>query len=280
MKPINGYKYLIIILLIFCSIFIISCSTLIVAKATSATSAETPFTGLEIQGLSHVWQNNRWEYVDPNDSLVAGYWNDKEGKYEHTADILKGEWEGLFVSQSFKEIEKSFKDDSYWTAPNWENGTIKIPIPFDITKGGIIEQRIIPMIRKKSLLIKKLPDGTFILAPFPTQKVGSSRSPSDNSFNGYALIKGEISVSFITPLAEEQVGPELPPFDIKTGDLLVKISSENYFSFNTLSNFFAPNFLLEGPYQLMVDGATPSGQNFSFNNFLKDEGGRFIYLSE
>ena len=259
------------------------------------------FTGLEIEGLNHVWQNNRWEYVDPNDNLVAGFWNEKEGKYEHTADVLKGEWEGLFVSQSLEEVRSELKEDKEWTKENWNNGEIKVPIGFDITKGGVVEEikalgNVIQGTGAGTVIgIKDLPSGTIVFSPFPSlDETGPSFGWSDNSAN-FNIDKDSILFSFTfrntsqclipgngypdNPYnGSEYAGKEYPfvlgypVLEVNNNDILPRMPK--------VATSIVNPFIKENCQVLISANKQEGGLiSFSLKNFLQDEKGRFIFIS-
>jgi len=255
------------------------------------------FTGLEIEGLNHVWQNNRWEYVDPNDDTVAGFWNEKEGKYEHTADVLKGEWKGLFVSQSLKEVRNKLKEDKEWTAENWNNGETKIPLPFDPTKGGTVEEikALSNFIRGSKtgtvMGIRDLPSETVIFSPLPFEDTGLSFGWSDinASFN---IDKDSISLGFNFKKTSqclildngypdspynrpEYAGKGRPLF---LGYPILEVNNDDVLS-KTATAIINP-FLKEN-YQVLISSNQKGGGpiSFSFENLLRDEKGGFIFIA-
>lgn len=69
---------------------------------------KVPFTGLEIEGLNHVFQNNRWEYVDSSDGLVAGYWVEKEGRFELTGNVLIDRLRAYCINDLESNLEPVF----------------------------------------------------------------------------------------------------------------------------------------------------------------------------
>jgi len=242
------------------------------------------FTGLELKGLNHIWQNNRWEYVDPNDSLVAGFWSEKEGKYEHTANVLRGEWLGLFNTKSTQEVEKMLSQEG-WIEENWQNGKIKVPLPFMITKGGTIEEIETNVLNNRAtiLAVSDLSAGkTDILSPIGQPK-GVLFSPSDPPTpSSIHLIKGNVELSFL--FASRKVLDQFlnnvmgPDMEIKIGDKLLELTNETISS----SRLKLLSLLLDkDKYQLLLTiGSSKTGNalNFSFKNLLTDEKGRFILM--
>lgn len=262
-----------------------------------AESESKELSGLEIEGLTHVFRNNRWEYIDPNDGTVAGFWNEKEGRYEHVADVLRGEWTGLFVSQPLEEVKDELKDDEEWTKENWENGKIKIPITFDITKGGIIEeikaQGNIIRFSKPTIAIgiRNLSSETVIFSPFPFENTSLSFSWTTDDAR-FSINKDLISLTFNfkntsqclildngfpdNPYnAPEYVGKGRPVFlgypilEVGDNDVLSKITTA------------IVNPFLKENYQVLAlssqEGEGPI--NFSFENLLRDDKGRFVFIA-
>ncbi len=268
----------------------------VVDKNVSQTP-EAPFEGLKIEGLEHVFQNGRWEYIVPDDGLVAGYWNDKEGRYEHTASVLKGEWSGLFVFKLLGDIE-NLTSKKEWTKEDWENGEIKIPIPFMITKGGVIEEMEIfkqdrtfkPTERQTTLAVSNLPDKTALLMPFINLEHASSMlANSDSGLAGVNLIKDELWLTLYIGDIQAvndfhdiiQLEVALGNREIKFGDQLLEL---NKYSVLTSPMLKAINLSFDlNKYQILLSlskfkGSDTGGVNFTFDNLLKDEKGRFIFM--
>lgn len=295
-NPIRNKTFKIITTLFILATFVVS---VISCKESNLIEEAEPkeFTGIEINGLNHVWQNGRWEYVDPDDGIVAGFWNEKEGRYEHVADVLRGEWTGLFVSQSLEEVKNELKDDEEWTKENWENGKIKIPITFDITKGGIIEeikaQSNIVRFSKPTIAIgiRNLSSETVIFSPFPFENTSLSFSWTTNDAR-FSINKDSISLTFNfkntsqclildngfpdNPYnAPEYVGKGRPVFlgypilEVGNNDVLSKITTA------------IVNPFLKENYQVLAlssqEGEGPI--NFSFENLLRDNRGRFVFIA-
>jgi len=277
-----------------------------IEEASEGAGTESKkFTGLEIEGLNHVWQNNRWEYVDPNDSSVAGFWNEKEGKYEHTADVLKGEWKGLFVSQSLEEVRSELKEDKEWTAENWDNGEIKIPLTFDPTKGGIVEKiKALTgiIVAKKPYFImgfRDLPSETIIFLPFSPDdgqalygfeplEAGGIRNPD------ITLIKEGFHLFFNFKNTEQclitnndfpdnsnntQDNSEAPFQRLVLGSPFLEVGENEEIDKSLLDRI---NPFLKNNYQVIMSINYEGEKNnlgFSFNNLLRDEKGRFVYIN-
>lgn len=265
----------------------------------AVSEVKEAFTGLEIQGLNHVWQNGRWEYVDPNDSLVAGYWDNKEGKFELTANELRGEWKGLFVSQSLGEIEKNSKDSSDLTKTNWEKGVIKIPIPFPITDGAKIEKikSLIDILSGKPVFImgiNQINQSKFYLPLSPETGEASYGYTAGTYANpDITVSKGSLSLMFnfyktqqcLIPLNGFPDNPyfrgdklDLNFTRIALGFPFLEVNNEDVITKSFLNRI---NPLLKNQYQILmqmyVDGNHPV--DFSFDNFFQDSKGRFIYLN-
>jgi len=266
------------------------------ASSLSVETPEAPFTGLEIQGLNHVWQNNRWEYVDPNDNLVAGYWNDKEGKFELTSSVLKGEWSGLFVPKMAADIEKILAEkntDEDWTVEKWESGEAKIPIPFMITRGGNIEETKVNALgilkRKNALLVSDLPSETVIVCPL--YQIDGQFGPITKPYS-VEFAKGRITMNFVVP----QKNNDLSYFSdvlmhkidqqtnqtekIKLGTNFMELGNNENLSTGSLIPIaaFSKN-LREAQILIFVEESVNGGYfiNTSLKNFLTDDKGRFIF---
>lgn len=268
------------------------------ALSSSTETPEAPFTGLEIKGLNHVWQNNRWEYVDPNDNLVAGYWNDKEGRFELTSNVLRGEWNGLFVPKMTADIEKILAEkntDEDWTVEKWESGETKIPIPFMITKGGNIEEvkMTIPVptqggFRKTTaLLVTDLSLKTTIICPFYQieGQQGALHPPYLIRFG-----KGRVVMEFVVPQKNDisyfmntlmhKIDPQTHQTEkIKLGTPFMELWDSETLSAGYLAPFIVFSENLNKAQLLIECFETGDGYyiNTSLKNFLTDDKGRFIF---
>jgi len=258
---------------------------------------EAPFSGLEIEGLNATFQNDKWEYVDPNDGSVVGFWNENEGKYEHTASILKGEWKGLFVSQSLEEVKEKFEDEGEWTVNNWNNGKIKIPLPFDVTKGGLIEEikawgNFIRGSKTGTVIgISNLPSESIVFSPVPFREWNLlTRIMNDSA--SFGIVEDSVVLNFDFKNTSQCLipdngypdnpynGPEYtneyrllflgsPILQIKNDEVLPKTST-------LIVNPFVSN-----NFQVLITATEEDGGpiNFSFNNLLRDNEGRFIFIN-
>jgi len=262
---------------------------------TIESEVETPFAGLEIKGLDHIWQNNQWEYVDQKDGSMVGFWDENKDRFVLTSDVLKGEWEGLFIPKSPGEVEKMLAEggEKEWTVENWEKGEIKIPIPFDITKGGRLEQieagffGALTGLKAIIIGISDLPSNseTIIVSPLSHPDGGMTRSGGD--FNDTSLssyyARGMIELGFTFAHRDSQ------PFfgelysddrkEIKIGTPLLKLSSNDIIS-SPLFDLIDSS--LNDRYQLLLTASQQDvgkSLDITFNNFLTDEKGRFIYTN-
>jgi hypothetical protein len=249
------------------------------------------FIGLEIEGLNHVYQNGRWEYVDPNDNLTAGYWDEKEGKFELTSNVLRGDWKGLFVAQNSNKIEDP--SPGMWSKNNWNEKIIKIPIPFDIIKGGeikeiaaykdILARRIdINNFFGKTLIISNLSDGALIFTPYTPHSAFFGKDGN----NCTALFwRGGIRLYILYKDLEQYIGPleiNYTGKNMEVGVPILKVNKEDI-----LTSRFLPNDLLSRKYQIafIVHGMETQHEpleklEFSFENLLRNDKGQFIYFSE
>ena len=90
---------------------------------------------MAIAGLDLEWngETDQWEYLDPNDDLVAGYWDIEGQRFELLADELRGEWVGLWV-EADASVADRVAEDLVRGQPSWL-------VNFDIVKGtGRIKQ--------------------------------------------------------------------------------------------------------------------------------------------
>ena len=262
--------------------------------SVESREVEVVFSGLEIEGLETIFQNGRWEYVDQDDGLVAGYWDDKEGRYEHTASILKGEWKGLFVNAIEKknEVRASLKENDNWTIDRWEQGKIKLLLPFEMKLSviveekkalGIVKEGVIP----KVLLVSGLLSDTLIYAPFTVVSDNISiRMPnSESSISGLTIDVGNnqpiLDIWFKNleqKIDNDDIEQEEPP--IKFGVPFLRVDKDDVL---TRKSLIVINPFLKGEYQILFSAFNSNASglpiDFSFKNLLRDKEGRFIYLN-
>jgi hypothetical protein len=265
------------------------------------SNSEITFNGLNIEGLKPVFQNGRWEYLCYNDNSIVGYWNENRGRYEHTAEVLKSEWKGLYKKTTLEEVREQLADNDELTLNNWENGGIKLPIPFNISKGGTIKKikAITPVILAKApfsmMGFKDLPSGTIIFSPFSPDNgmVSYGYKPLENNNVKYpdiSFIKERLSLLFNFRNPEECLIPNNDfPNNLIEGQeeferivlgypfLEIEQSEEIEKSYlNRINPFIKENFQV-----IMMANLTGEEINldFSFNNFLRDDKGRFIYIA-
>lgn len=261
----------------------------------SSVETKAPFTGLEIKGLDHIWQNNQWQYIDQKDGSKVGFWDENKEKFVLASDVLKGEWEGLFVQKTPGDIEKMLAEggEKEWTVENWKSGEIKIPIPFDITKGGKLEQikvgffGILTGLKATIIGVSDLPSisETIIVSPLSHPDggmvgYGGYGAPLSDSYT-----RGAIGLGFVFAHQESQ------PFfgelsyddleEIKIGTPLLSLKSSDVIS-SSLFDLIDP--LLNDRYQLFLTAYREredegKSLDITFNNFLADEKGRFIYTN-
>jgi len=256
---------------------------------TVESEVETPFTGLEIKGLDHIWQNNQWEYIDQKDDSMVGFWDENKDRFVLTSEVLKGEWEGLFVPKTPGDVEKMLAEggEKEWTIENWENGEIKIPIPFLITRGGTIEQAeiggrgVFKAFKSTILAVSDLPQTseTNIFSPFSCMEgsTGMGGGPLNQSPD-LSYKKGEISLDFVFTHMDDAVFTDESTGDnVKIGANLLRLTGDDIISSPWLEML---NPSLDGRCQLLMQVIKPGGYplDITFNNLLTDEEGRFISL--
>ncbi|MGB9778794.1 MAG: hypothetical protein ACPLW8_05260 [Candidatus Bathyarchaeales archaeon] len=121
------------------------------------------FGGIKIDGLKEVWngEKGRWEYVDPQDYLVAGFWDEEGERFELTADRLRGRWRGLYVPVAPDESERLFSEA-------WGKGEMRFAIPFKLS-GPTGQEEIVERITtngKSVFCLRYITPGTILYAPF------------------------------------------------------------------------------------------------------------------
>ncbi len=171
----------------------------------------------EIEGLTAVWQNETWEYLDPTTNELVGYWdaeaNEGQGAYVHLVDHLKAEWRGLFVEWPADEIEAAI-DEAL------ARGEVKVVIAGDI-KDGEIRQTKTAETKDLMIGISGLAEGSNLVTPFAGKGEIWGTSTGLTIIN---VIHGEwkYMIFFKKGSLEMQVGDG---DQIEAGDLLVKATS-------------------------------------------------------
>jgi hypothetical protein len=121
---------------------------------------------MAIAGLDLEWngETDRWEYLDPNDDLVAGYWDIEGQRFELLADELRGEWVGLWVEADASVMDRVTEDlirgQSSWL------------VNFDIVKGTGRIKQVHYMgwgVYPQTLFVYDLSPGIELKVPFDAQ---------------------------------------------------------------------------------------------------------------
>ncbi len=121
---------------------------------------------LAISGLDLKWNNKegRWEYLDPGDGLVAGYWNVEKNRFELLADEVRGEWVGLWVKAD-NSVTSEVAEDLKQGKHGWL-------VNFDIVEGGGRIREVLAKFSKKPgatwLVAYGLDPGIEFKTPFET----------------------------------------------------------------------------------------------------------------
>ena len=216
---------------------------------------------LPLPGFKTVWnqENQRWDYIDVDEKPMA-YWNNKEKKIELVEGLTTLEFnkhKGLFVGWDPQGAETATKEQS-------QGGYLVFALPFDPNlPSGLVEIRDG---YKQLLCFKDVPIAVLIRAPF------SGKIVKYGLTNAKALNIGlneKIGLDFSIPKSVDI--DEIGNF-IEIGHIILRLSKD------TLPSRFA---LLGKSYQFVVAAVKPDislGYDLNFQNFLRDESGRLVYL--
>jgi len=137
---------------------------------------------MQIEGLETRWnpQTKRWEYFDPKDGLVAGWWNSEQKRFELNSQltVLRARWKGLYEKATKERLEELDKQEK----PE------KIPIPLDFAACG--EGEMVPLFGGGVLIgyrlgFRRIPIGTKIYSPLAGKLdvfVSVGQDPNDRIF--------------------------------------------------------------------------------------------------
>ncbi|MCL5438543.1 MAG: hypothetical protein M1268_00965 [Patescibacteria group bacterium] len=218
---------------------------------------------LQIEGLKQVWNQEKqaWEYFDQKDNLLVGSWNKDAKKFEldENLTVLRGEWKGLYVSETPQEAEKAFNE-----SVDIQNQKARIPIPFKFTEGEIIKGKSLA----DFFAVHGVTLGKEFYAPFggKVEKGAASGVGGDISI---AYLVGPITLKIYFKDNSDYLGG----VETGTGSALMRFD-DKFISRETL---LFPN---PGDYQTFLyflDNPDSKGWNLSFkNNLLFDDQGRVV----
>lgn len=222
---------------------------------------------LQLEGLSLVWQNGQWEYVDIDGQSIA-YWdseaNEGKGRIELVENIKRLDFEkhrGLFVPWTASQAEAAFAE-----AWNHGNGEIRLPMPFQPTQGEIVVKEDL----HTGLCLRNIPSGTILFAPFGGEVV---RFGSEHNA-GFDLVwsrEEDLALHVYFKSFEDFTGPQ--EGRVEAGTPLLRISEKRLteFAYNKYREYQAILSACEADWD--------EGFDISFENLLRDSQGRLVYLS-
>lgn len=209
---------------------------------------------LAISGLDLEWNSRkrRWEYFDPDDGLVAGYWSVEKNRFELLADEVRGEWAGLWV-EADNSVANRIVEDLKQGKHSWL-------VNFDIVGGGGRIREVLAKFSKKPeatwLVIYGLDPGIEFKTPFEAlmfdyggtfwgevfkgvvikpdhDSLGvcfEHMCPEDYTYSGFSVPRGTVfyrsSSNFIDPrigmsIAERDSGDDFPNEFLKSLQILI-----------------------------------------------------------
>ena len=227
---------------------------------------------LKIEGLSLKWnkEKERFEYFDVDSQKVAHWVFSEEGggsgSLEITPPVNKEglrylDFEkhlGLFAPLLAEESNEIFY--RYWN----QNQEIRIPLPLDVSRGGIVEEKRVSIY---SLNFKNLKEGTTVFSPMEIE----------SSKGGFGKDKAWV-LSFKKNDNSELMGFVFPPQgeflssgrDVSAGDPVIRLAGD-YFPEKLALGLYKD-------YQLNISRSN-RGEHIGFSNLIKDFLGRITYLS-
>ena len=233
---------------------------------------------MAIEGLEARWNGeiNRWEYFDPQDNCLVGYWNAEEKRFELTADELRGEWKGLYVDANDEAIEE--------VKNALDQGTIKWLIDSAIMEnGGRIKETVNKVGGDSSLFVYNLPPGVKLKLPFDAHLEWYGGTFFGESFRAVAIkpdFKSVLGIHF--DLMHPDDVPTERSFAGSKGITLW--TSSNHFIDPRIGigikerdsgQDFSRDFLSELQLGLRMKEDVITSHSFPLASLVKDEKGRF-----
>jgi hypothetical protein len=223
---------------------------------------------LSISGLDLEWNNKegRWEYLDPDDGLVAGYWSVEKNRFELLADEIRGEWVGLWV-----EADNSVTSE---VAEDLKQGKYSWLVNFDIVGGGGRIREVLAKLSKKPgstwLVVYDLEPGIEFKTPFEALMFDSGGTfwgekvkavnikpdhdalgiffddinPNDYIYSGFSVPEGTVfyrsNLHYIDPrigmsIAERNSGDDFPNKFLKSLQIIIRAKKDTGNFDNSLS---------------------------------------------
>ena len=229
---------------------------------------------LSIEGLSLRWNQEvkRWEYFDPQDNLLVGFWNQEQKKFELDPNltVLRARWKGLYEKATEEQLAQLDKPEK----PE------KIPIPFDFAaceegEIGIWYSWGKDVPTAKMLMFKGIPIGTKIYAPFGGElewgAVVDAKGGPDRGI-GVDILKNSVVFSLYNQYLEENQREFLNNklrTNIKSGEQIGLVVSEKPWWRNCDGQFtITLHFTEDPPLKLLGDfsvlARTPQGKFLTF----------------
>jgi len=233
---------------------------------------------MAIEGLEARWNGeiNRWEYFDPQDNCLVGYWNKEEEKFELIADELRGEWKGLYVDANDEAIEE--------VKNALDQGTVKWLIDSAIMEnGGRIKEAVYKRGGESVIYVYNLPPGVKLKLPFNAhlEWYGSTFfGESNRDVSVKPNFTSIIGINF-THMHPDDV-PTERSFDGPAGTILW--TSSNHFIDPRIGisikerdsgQDFSRDFLSKLQLELSMKEDVTTYHSFPLASLVKDEKGRF-----
>lgn len=261
------------------------------------TPEPTPeFKGLELEGFEKVWnpEAKRWEYGDGDGEHLV-YWDEKMGRIEliknrpPTVEEFLAAWRrggdpeaaktfrrldferhrSLFVGWAAKQAEKAFLEALM-------EGIIAVPIPFEITKGEIADGQLASS-DIHDLVFYDLPVGTTFVAPFSGRVIKSN--PDLVTEKGFKVISNKqefaIQAGFYWECFEKGFWGER---DVKAGEPVLRTVGEK--NHPGLPDYFWLSKKEPPIAELNIIDKNGNERDFTFEHLLRDEKGRFVYITQ
>ena len=230
---------------------------------------------LQIEGLELKYNVEKgvWEYHDPEDGLVAGFWNAKEERFELTASVLRVEWKGLYVKTSPQKAQEIFEES---IRENSNHPKVVLPIEMRKYNRGELKEDIVTTFGRKDKVIhgRNFPKGTELRAPFGGQtECGALSNGKNTFFESIVFFPLPLSnLYFYIDFQESEENREFikhPPTSVKAGHILGKVSSRAPFcrDIDTTAQFEF-SFANLNTVEIKID----------FSSLARDEKGRILTL--
>ncbi len=228
-------------------------------SVATSPPASTPAPPPKLARLAIVQQNNRPEYVDVAGQTVA-YWDSQAGRLRLLSLELSDKDTSLFHGMPAEQVSMLLP-----SAPQ-KSEAIRFPFPFNPQHAPFRAAEF--QSGNWRLFGFAIPRGTPFYAPVPGQATRGFSPAVKLKRANVQVGKSRFSLGFAFVDANYVMAAE--PVPVQLGDVLFYTSAAS-----------RPIPVHQGGYQVTLSGGSPAGPfSLSWHNLLRDEIGRFIYVSD